>query len=93
MKIALFWAGFYYAIVNFLVFMFSDPGTPAIKDGQYYLHTHGQWIRNITEQEYHHYKAATIRGFSGHWVAFYGLAAAVLYPFKRNLKLQSVQST
>jgi hypothetical protein len=47
-------------------------------------------MRNITEQEYHHYKAATIRGFSGHWVAFYGLAAAVLYPFKRNLKLQSV---
>ncbi len=85
--------GFYYAIVNFVMFIGSESGTPAVKDGHYYLDAHGQWIRDITEREYHHYKAAGIRGFSGHWVAFYGLAAAVLYPFKRNLKLRSVQST
>lgn len=75
-------AGLFYAFVNFLVSMGSLPGTPAVKDGQYYLHNHGHWMRNITEREYRHYKAATVRGFSGHWIAFYGLAAAMLYPFK-----------
>ena len=80
-------AGLAYAVVNFFIFFFAQTGTPAVRNGQYYLHNHGQWIRNITEQEYHHYKAATIRGFSGHWIAFYGMAAALLYPFKKNLNL------
>ncbi len=78
-------AGLIYSFVNFLVFMGFQPGIPAVKDGQYYLHVHGRWIRNISEQEYRHYKAVSMRGFSGTWLTFYGLAAAVLYPFKRNL--------
>jgi len=77
--------GLVYAFANFFVFFFAQGGTPAVRDGQYYLHSHGQWIRNITEKEYHHYKAATIRGFSGHWIAFYGIAVAMLYPYKREL--------
>ena len=76
-------AGLFYAFVNFLLFMTMQTGTPALKDGQYYLHNHGKLIRNITEQEYHHYKASLLRGFSGHWIAFYGIAAAVLYPFRK----------
>jgi len=76
-------AGLFYAFVNFLLFMTMQNGTPAFKDGQYYLHNHGKLIRNITEQEYHHFKANLLRGFSGHWIAFYGIAAAVLYPFKQ----------
>jgi len=43
---------------------------------------HGTLIRIITEKEFHHYQANEIRGFSGHWLIFYGFAAAVLYPFK-----------
>ncbi len=75
--------GFYYAIINFILFMTSQLGVPDIKDGQYILHNHGQLIKTLTEQEYHHYKANEVRGFSGHWLAFYGVAAAVLFPFSR----------
>ena len=75
--------GFFYAFVNFMLFMASQHGTPDIRDGQYILHNHGQLIKTLTEQEYHHYKANEVRGFSGNWLAFYGLAAAVLFPFNR----------
>jgi hypothetical protein len=75
--------GFFYAIINFNLFMNSQLGNPDIKDGQYILENHGQLIKTLTEQEYHHCKANEVRGFSGHWLAFYGLAAAVLFPFNR----------
>lgn len=75
--------GFFYAFINFMLFMTSQIGVPDIKDGQYILHNHGQLIKTLTEQEYHQYKANEVRGFSGHWLAFYGVAAAVLFPFNR----------
>jgi len=75
--------GFFYAIINFMLFMTSQHGTPGIQDGQYILHNHGQLLKTLTEQEYHHFKANEVRGFSGHWIAFYGIAAAVLFPFNR----------
>ncbi|MBS3945508.1 MAG: hypothetical protein KGZ42_08415 [Melioribacter sp.] len=75
-------AGFFYAIINFVFFMTTSHfGVPDIKDGQFILHNHGKLIKTLTEQEYHHYKANEVRGFSGHWLAFYGLAAAILFPF------------
>lgn len=73
--------GFFYAFVNFMLFMNASIGSVDIKDGQYILHNHGQLIKTLTEQEYHHVKANEVRGFSGHWLAFYGIAAAVLFPF------------
>ncbi len=72
--------GFFYTIINFMLFMNSYPGAPDVKNGQYILHNHGRLIKTLTEQEYHHYKANEVRVFSGHWLAFYGLAAAVLFP-------------
>jgi hypothetical protein len=74
-------AGFFYALINFMLFIASQGGTPDIKDGQFILHNHGQLIKILTEQEYHHYKANEVRGFSGHWILFYGIATAVLYKF------------
>ena len=74
-------SGFLYAIVNFMLFMTSQLGVPDVKDGQYILQNHGQLIKTLTEQEYHHYKANQLRGFSGHWIAFYGIAMVVLFPF------------
>jgi hypothetical protein len=74
---------FFYSIINFILFTTSQPGTPYIQDGQYILRDHAQLIKTLTEQEYHHYKANQMRGFSGHWLVFYGLAAAVLFPFNR----------
>jgi hypothetical protein len=73
--------GFFYAFINFILFMTSQEGTPSIKEGQYVLHNHGQIIKTISEQEYHHFKANEVRGFSGHWILFYGVAAAVLFKY------------
>ena len=80
--IAIAVAGFIYAGVNFSLFASSQIGSPEIKDGQFILQEHGQFIKTITEQEYHHYQANIIRGFSRHWLAFYGIGLALLYPFK-----------
>jgi hypothetical protein len=74
-------AGFFYAFINFMLFIASQNGTPDIKDGQFILHNHGELIKTLTEQEYHHYKANEVRGFSGHWILFYGIATAFLYKF------------
>lgn len=80
MKILAF-AGFYYAIFNFAWFIFHHNGSPSMQNGTYVLQNHGQLIREITEKEFHHFKALEIRGFSGHWIAFYGIATAILFPF------------
>ncbi len=77
MVLAIF--GFAYAFINFLLFAMSQPGTPGIRDGQYILQNHGQLIKTLTEAEYNHYLANVMRGFSGHWIAFYGMAAVALF--------------
>jgi hypothetical protein len=74
-------AGFFYAIINFMFFMVSQHGTPDIMNGQYVLQNHGKIVRTISLSEYGHYQALQTRAFSGHWIAFYGIACAVLYPF------------
>lgn len=76
-------AGLVYAFVNFMLFMKAMPGTPSFRDGQYILQSHGTILQTITETEYHAAKAQTIRGFSGHWIAFFGIGVAMLYPFKK----------
>ncbi len=82
-------AGFFYTIINFVLFMVtSQLGVPDIKNGQYVLHNHGKLIKILTEQEYYHYKANEVRFFSGHWLLFYGFAAAVLFPFNKRKKQQ-----
>ena len=82
--------GFLYAIINSVLFMTSsDMGVPDIKNGQYILHNHGKLIKTLTEHEYYHYKTNEVRFFSGHWLLFYGLAAAVLFPFNKQTKKSS----
>lgn len=67
----------YYAVVNFLLFMFLHEGDPTLKDGLYSLSYKGKFIRWISEDEYHAARAMTLRGFSGHWMVFF--AAPALY--------------
>ncbi|TCJ14252.1 hypothetical protein EPD60_09625 [Flaviaesturariibacter flavus] len=73
--------GFYYAVANFFLFAISQQGSVGFINGQRALHNHGRIIKILSEQEYHHYQANEIRGFSGHWIAFYGIATAVLFSF------------
>lgn len=86
-------AGLLYAPINFMVFIASQTGVPDIHNGQYILHNHGQLIKTLTEQEYHHYRANELRGFSGHWLAFYGMAAAILFPFGKRKDTEKAHST
>jgi hypothetical protein len=72
--------GLVYAVFNFLLFMSLGNGTAGIQNGHYVLQNHGQWIRDLTPQQYHSYQASMLRGFSGHWIAFYGIAMLVLFP-------------
>lgn len=73
--------GFVYAFINFILFVTTRQGMVNIEGGQYVLHDFGQTNKTISEQEYHLHKAYELRGFSGHWIAFYGVAAAVLFPY------------
>ena len=72
---------FFYAFINFALFFSSDLSTPEKTETGYKLQNHGNFVRSINEREYRHYKANEVRGFSGHWILFYGVAAALLYPF------------
>lgn len=75
---------FVYAMVNFLLFMAEAlEGAPQIIDGKYVINNHGE-ITEISQQEYKNAKANEIRGFSGHWMAFYAVAMGILYPRKEN---------
>lgn len=61
----------FYTIVNFVIFMgLVGGGSPAEDNGRYYLSNHGNYIRELTEDEYHQYQAYEVRGFSGHWLIF-----------------------
>ncbi|MBR8536025.1 hypothetical protein KDU71_10685 [Carboxylicivirga sediminis] len=76
---------FVYMAINFILFMqASMAGTPDIIDGKYVLHNHGEIIRELTEAEYFKMEANTIRGFSGHWMAFYAVAMCILWPGKES---------
>lgn len=74
---------FIYAGINFSIYLNSYIGSADIIDGQYVLQDKGALIKNITEEEYHEYNAAQTRAFSGHWLVFYGIAAAILFPSKK----------
>jgi hypothetical protein len=76
-------AGFFYAIANFLFFMTAHNASPDIMDGRYVLHNHGKIVRYISKGEYESGELWELRAFSGHWIAFYGMAAAILFPFKK----------
>jgi hypothetical protein len=70
---------FIYAIVNFVIFIFlMSSGSPYRENGRFVLKDHGKLVRQITEQEYHQYKAYEVRGFSGHWMLFYAAALTML---------------
>jgi hypothetical protein len=74
---------FVYAFLNFFISLPATGGATAdIRDGQYILHRKGTVVREMSRTEYDAARAAQLRGFSGHWLVFYGLPAAV-FLFRR----------
>ncbi len=83
--------GFGFAIFTWFNLLNSAEGIPEFKNGEYVLMEHANIIRTITLEEYNQARADSTRGFSGHWIFFYGAAAAILYPFgKRYPKQPSI---
>lgn len=74
---------FFYGFLSFWLHQNAYIGVPDIIDGQYVLHNHGSIEKVLTENEYHSYNAESLRSFSSFWLIFYGIAAAILYPFKK----------
>jgi hypothetical protein len=71
-----------YSSINFWLFKtISDEGSANIVDGVYVLQNHGSFVRELTELQYNEYKANNLRGFSGHWMLFYSMSMAILYPW------------
>ncbi|MCB9637807.1 MAG: hypothetical protein H6728_14845 [Myxococcales bacterium] len=63
-----------YTAANFMLFAGkSGGGGPAEKNGGYVIQNHGKLIRKITKQEYDALRVNEVRGFSGHWLLFYGV--------------------
>ena len=82
--IALGYVIFAYTIINFLIFMFaSEWGGPAMRDGKFFLESHGRVLREITASEYQNFRANIARGFSGHWILFYYIPLA-FFMLRRN---------
>lgn len=70
---------FAYAVINFAVFIvLMEGGSPSASDGVYYLHSHGQKIRDLTLTEYKRFLVYEVRGFSGYWIIF-SLIPTVFY--------------
>ena len=64
---------FIYALFNFFFtsFILNDSGVPSELNGKKVLHSHGNIIKELTDEEYEKHSAYGIRGFSGHWMLFY----------------------
>jgi hypothetical protein len=75
--------GFVYAIINFALLMTPQEGNVVVQEGTYAIVKHGTMVRKLSEQEYNYFQAKDVRVFSGHWIAFYGIAAAVIFPFRK----------
>lgn len=85
--IAIAIGSFIFTFVNFTIHSDSYSGSPDIENGQYVLQDKGRITKTLTEEDYHYHKAEEVRFFIGHGLAFYGIAAAILYPFgKKNRK-------
>ena len=64
-------AVFIYVAINFALFLMNlEGGGPQAQNGRYYLKSHGLIIRELTEEEFHRFRAYELRGFAGHWILF-----------------------
>jgi hypothetical protein len=61
-----------YVAINFVIGLFSlNEGHPEIGNGVYIIEDRGDYVRDISQQEYHALKRMELRMFSGHWLVFF----------------------
>jgi hypothetical protein len=71
-----------YALLNLTSFSTPSKSTGE-ENGHYYTHNREKERQPISAQAYHHLQANNMRRYSGNWLAFYGMAMAILYTFKK----------
>jgi hypothetical protein len=79
---------FIFAMVSFAYLMYTQPGVVDIIDGKKVLHNHGDIIEELNDEEYREALAIQSRQSLGHYLAFFGVGTAILWPDKngkRNL--------
>ncbi len=67
---------------NFIWHMINFIGGPEIEKGQFILASKGDFIKTITEKEYHYLRAEELKIFSSCWLLMYGVAMARLFEIK-----------
>jgi hypothetical protein len=72
---------FFYAIANFVIFMVREQRAGKVRNenGKHVLVRDRQAVRELSEEEYRVHEARVARGFSGHWLIFYGASVLGLY--------------
>jgi hypothetical protein len=82
---------FYYALINFGVFMLRTGGADVQRRGDgFALVNHGRLVREVTRQEAQNHQILVTRGFSGHWMVFY-LLPAVFFLARRDLRAHGAE--
>lgn len=71
-----------FAIISFTTIMLTQKGVVSIIDGEHVIQNHGNIIKKLSEEEYRHALAVQSRVFIGHYLAFFGVATAILFQEK-----------
>lgn len=73
-----------YAALNFILMLRANSGlSPQLENGHYGLFNHGRLVSEITQAQYATARNHDLRGFSGHWMIFYSVAAAYFLFWKK----------
>jgi len=82
-----------YAIFNFLFtgMVLNHDATPQVVNGQYVLFSHGAITKPLSAAEFVKHKIYEARMNSGHWMAFYLMAAGAMYKRMRQSENPSRQ--
>ncbi|MEQ1905907.1 MAG: hypothetical protein ABL888_17085 [Pirellulaceae bacterium] len=86
---------FTYALVNLAIFaVISEGGGPEMRDGKYFLMSHGNSLRELSENEYHQHRAYGVRFASGHSMMFSSASLMLLVgAARRNVAEQTKSSS
>ena len=76
---------FPYFIINFILFAINTHGDPGIENGKYILSYQGKFLKAISENEYHHFKAVRLGLITAPFIVIYSILVAILWPQKSKL--------
>lgn len=73
-------ASWIFGMISFAYLMNYQPGIVDIIDGKKVLQNHGSIIKELSNEEYKEALAIQSRQFIGHYLVFFGVGTAILWP-------------